>query len=334
MTDPLVSVVTPLYNSATTVGATLSGVLTQTHPRVECIVVDDGSTDGSEDICRGYGDRITHVRTPNRGSSAARNTAMELSTGEFIAFCDSDDVLLPPYLAAALDTYRAAGGGRRIVMNDALLLSTNGVAHGRRLINRSYPAPKQQRLAILQKNFVPILSVFPRALYEEIGGFDEDLDFTEDWEFWIRAVLAGWEVVYQSTPHALYRLSPNSKTTDARQPQTENDIMRTVRERYAGSLSEEEIAFLDLRATTEPPRHIDRLAGQALREGRYAEARAGYRQLALLSSTDPRVRARSEILSRVPGAAHLWRQYLRRIDARLGGRSADQTMEHVQEETP
>ncbi|QFG69774.1 glycosyltransferase family 2 protein [Ornithinimicrobium pratense] len=316
---PMVSVVVPAYNAQDTIGACLSGLLTQTYPHVEIVVIDDGSTDQTAEICRAYGPLVRYQRQENAGSAAARNAAFSLVRGDLIAFCDADDMLLPAYLDRAVAAYQDAGGGRRIVMSDALQLTSTGLAHGRRLIGPHFPR-RRQRLAILQKNFVPILSVFPRALLEDVPGFAEDLDLVEDWEFWIRAVLTGWEVIFQPEPHALYRLSPDAKSTDDRRHEAEDEIIRRVRDQYREELTPQEQEFVSLRLTTPPPRFLDLQAGEALRDGDDNHARTLYRQLATLSSEDPRVRARALLLGYVPGATRLgrWRQQM--IDRQMGGR--------------
>ena len=150
-TAPLVSVIMPAYQAEATIGASISGVLTQTYPNVELVVVDDGSTDRTEAICRSYGDLIRYERKDNGGSSAARNHGFTVARGELIALCDSDDIYMPSYLEAMVDTYRRAGAGRRIVMSDALLLTAVGVGHGRHLIGRKFPAKDRQRKAGIGK---------------------------------------------------------------------------------------------------------------------------------------------------------------------------------------
>lgn len=316
---PLVSVIMPAYNAESTIGASISGVLTQTHERVELIIVDDGSTDGTSALCRAYGDQITYVRQENAGSATARNRALSLAAGNFIAFCDSDDVLLSSYLEKALATYHAAGAGRRLVMNDALLLTSTGLSHGRRLVGGHYPR-RNQRLAILQKNFVPILSIFPREMYEEIGGFSAELRYCEDWEFWIRAIIHGWQVSFQPEPQALYRLSPNAKTALRNKRETEDAVIDVVRRAQWDKLTTEERAFLDLRLTVAPPGVLDEEARVALRAQEWKEARGKYRQLLMMSSGDTRVRARAMLMSYVPGAMWLWRQRQLSIDKQMGGR--------------
>lgn len=315
---PTVTVVMPALNAENTIGAAITGVLTQSHRAVEIIVVDDGSTDRTSALCRAFGDRIRYIRTDNEGSSAARNRGIAEATGQFIAFCDADDMLLPPYLTANLNAYAAAGGGRRIVMNDALLLTSTGLAHGRRLIGPKFPRREHQRLAMLQKNFVPILAVFPRSLLVEVPQFDTTLEYCEDWEFWIRAVLSGWEVIYQRTPHALYRWTPNAKSTHPERHEAENVIMRRVWEKFGDRLNSEEQRFMRIRLTTPPPRQLDLEGTNAVRRGDWQTARSAFATLATLSSEDRRMRVRALAIAHAPALARLWRLRLRRMDESIG----------------
>lgn len=314
------SVVMPAYNNRSTIGAAISGVLTQTYPNVELIVVDDGSTDETASIVAGYSSPVKLLRQENGGSSTARNAAMAHAQGAFIAFCDADDILLPSYLTRNLNAYGSVGGGRRIVMNEAFMLTETGLVHGRRLIRRRFPAENRQRISILEKNFVPILAVFPRRLVDDVGVFREELAFCEDWDLWVRAILAGWRVIYQGEPHALYRVSESAKSTSPLRHDAEDRIMRWVEEHYWAELTDDEREFLSLRLRSAPPRLIDLRAGEALRDRDWATARSTYRDLARLSPGDAKVRLRSKLLGYVPGLDRLWLRRLHRIDQRLGGR--------------
>jgi GT2 family glycosyltransferase len=95
---PLVSVVTPTYNRAHCLGRAIDSVLAQTHSRVEVILLDDGSTDGTRALVKArYGDdrRVRYFHQPNAGVTAARNAALKHVTGDFVAFIDSDDAWWP-----------------------------------------------------------------------------------------------------------------------------------------------------------------------------------------------------------------------------------------------
>jgi len=95
---PAVSVIIPTYNRAHMVGETIESVLQQTFQDFEVIVADDGSTDGTHQLLRTYGDRIRYLFQQNRGAAAARNRAVEEAKGRYLAFCDDDDLWCPDHL--------------------------------------------------------------------------------------------------------------------------------------------------------------------------------------------------------------------------------------------
>lgn len=103
-TEPLISVIIPVYNTEKYLRQSIDSVLVQTYSAWELILIDDGSADGSERICDEYALKDSRIRvyhTKNRGVSAARNMGLEHAAGEWIAFLDSDDLMLPN----ALETY-------------------------------------------------------------------------------------------------------------------------------------------------------------------------------------------------------------------------------------
>lgn len=100
MFAPLVSVIIPTYNRQAIIGDAVRSALAQTYPRLEIIVVDDGSNDGTDEVLRGFGDAIRVVHQKNAGPSAARNRGVACARGEIIAFLDSDDAWLPSKVAS------------------------------------------------------------------------------------------------------------------------------------------------------------------------------------------------------------------------------------------
>lgn len=322
---PLISVIMPAYNAQTYIGASITGVLAQTYPNYELVIVDDGSTDRTAKIIEAYGDcdgKLRYIRQENAGSSAARNRGMREARGELIALCDSDDVYSPRYLEAMLDTYRKAGGGRRLVMTNAMLYTDTGVSHGRELIGRAFPPHARQRAAILQQNFVPYLTLFPRAMAEELDGFDEDVIYDEDWDFYLRAIIAGWEVEYQRVPLVEYRWTAGSKTTDT---EATDAAAAQILQRAATlpGLLPQEREYLAKVSDGTHPRQLDLRANQALREGKYEEARRLYGEVVALDPVNREQKLRAKVLASVPGAARLWRYRLRRVDTALGRAEGD-----------
>jgi GT2 family glycosyltransferase len=92
----------PCFNAERWVAAAIQSALDQTHPDIEVIVVDDGSTDGSLEIIKSFGDRIRWETGPNQGGNVTRNRLLELSTGEWLQYLDADDYLLPAKVSTQL----------------------------------------------------------------------------------------------------------------------------------------------------------------------------------------------------------------------------------------
>ena len=125
--EPLISVIVPAYNAEAFLDQCLESIVAQSYRRLEIIVVDDGSTDGSGEMCDRWAEsdeRIRVIHQPNGGHSAARNAALDAMTGDLVAMVDSDDVLHPEFVAILLDVLNQtdadiAIGGYTPFSNDA-----------------------------------------------------------------------------------------------------------------------------------------------------------------------------------------------------------------------
>lgn len=205
MTNPTISVVMAAKDYARFIREAIDSVLAQTVADWELIVIDDGSSDGTEAVVRPYlmDRRIQYARSDRLGQSRAKNLGLHLSSGEFVAFLDADDAWLPTKLERQLALFRA---------NPAL-----GVCFsGRRIIdeagNEHQPAPPptpDQRgdvlTAVFRKNFVCFSSVMVRrAVFDHVGGFDPELDLAIDYDLWLR-VAAHHPFDFVPAPLVLYR---------------------------------------------------------------------------------------------------------------------------------
>ena len=106
MEDKCVSIILPVYNAVNYIEKTITSVLNQTYKNFELIIVDDGATDGTSEICRNYAQkdyRISYYKQNNFGTAVARNRGIELAKGEYIAFLDHDDEYLPHFLEELLE---------------------------------------------------------------------------------------------------------------------------------------------------------------------------------------------------------------------------------------
>jgi glycosyltransferase involved in cell wall biosynthesis len=187
---PRVSVIVPAFNAGRTIDAALQSAFAQTYDNFEVIVVDDGSSDDTVERALAWGDRVTLHQQPNGGPAAARNRAMRHARGELIAFLDADDLWLPVKLerqVAYYDQYPQTG----LLHSDALTTSAT-VSHLLEGFERTGgpTRPPGNRFCELYHChfFVKTLTVMvPRAVIDDVGGFDERREFhVEDWDLWLR----------------------------------------------------------------------------------------------------------------------------------------------------
>ena len=208
----------PAYNVEPYVEAAVASVLRQTFHDFELIIVDDGSTDGTHAAAAraaARDPRITLLQQKNRGLSAARNTALRHSSAPVVALLDSDDLWAPAFLERQLAVLHSREG-IAIVTGNAWNLG--GRWDGKPA--RPYPdaRPQPDLTAMLADELsVFVMSIFRREVYETIGGFDETLPTNEDYDFWLRAALAGFTFARNDEPLAFYRRREDSlSSSDAR----------------------------------------------------------------------------------------------------------------------
>jgi glycosyltransferase involved in cell wall biosynthesis len=213
---PRFSVVLPAFNAARTLASALRSVLAQTQRDFELIVVDDGSTDATPQVVREIEDpRIRLVNQPNRGLPAARNAGIRAARGALVAFLDADDLWLPHYLdrmGDALGSHHSAG----MAYCDAWVFQ-DGTGRVRRstLFDRHRRAgplpsdPAEFLVLHLRDNFFYVGTTVRARVFQQVGGFREDMTSLEGNEMWLRIEAGGFPVVEVPEPLALYRASSN-----------------------------------------------------------------------------------------------------------------------------
>jgi GT2 family glycosyltransferase len=203
-----ISVIIPNYNRASLIGETLENLLRQTHPPDELIVVDDGSTDDSVSIIKGFGDRVKLLCQPNSGPGVARNLALEHSTGEFVQFFDSDDLCTLNKLEVQATALERTGAD--FAYGPWLKARLEG---GRAIYSEP---PLQQRglpesaslLSWYLRGWVIVFQscMFRRSLLDSVGRYRADLMPSEDSEFLFRLLKAGARGVHVPEAVVLYRV--------------------------------------------------------------------------------------------------------------------------------
>jgi glycosyltransferase involved in cell wall biosynthesis len=206
---PTFSIVIPAYQAAETIGDSISSALAQVHPPHEIIVVDDGSTDDLEAALASFGDRLTVIHKQNGGAASARNTGASAATGEYLALLDADDTYHPRRLESLADLARTRPDLDLVTTDSRFVVGGRAVGS----FNAENPFPvENQRAAILQSCFVGGWPATRLARLREIGGFDETLRISHDWDCALRLILDGSQAGLVDEPYYDYRLHPGSLT--------------------------------------------------------------------------------------------------------------------------
>ena len=215
-----VSILIPAYNAERWIAGTIESALAQTWIAKEIIVVDDGSTDRTPAIARGFDDRgVRVISQVNRGAAAARNAALRAAQGSYIQFLDADDLLHPRKLEAQL---RDAEDGRR---SRVLLTCRWGRFFVRPEQARFAPDPLWQDLAPADWIFTKFTDncfMFPaswlvsRQLVDAAGPWNEDLSLDDDGEYMCRLVAASQQVRFVADAECYYRIGNSGSLSSQR----------------------------------------------------------------------------------------------------------------------
>jgi glycosyltransferase involved in cell wall biosynthesis len=224
-----VSAVIPVHNGETYVAAAIRSTLSQSRPPTECLIIDDGSTDGTADVVRQFGDEVAYVHQPQRGVSIARNRGAELARGELVAFLDHDDVWLPSKLelqVAALNEQRAT-----MALSAVDMIDGNGAVLGtKRLRARDDLLTGMLMFDGTETVSCSSTGVVRRAEFLAAGGFDPALSMSADWDLLLRTVLGG-RVAYVDEPLVLYRVHETNMSRDV--GLMERDMSRAFAKAFA-----------------------------------------------------------------------------------------------------
>ena len=204
---PLVSIVTPSYNHARFLEATIQSVLAQDYPKIEYIVIDGGSQDGTVELLRKYDDQLAYwVSEPDNGQTDAINKGFARATGEIMAWLNSDDTYEPGVVAEAvafLQDHPEVG----LVYGNANFIDEKGHVIGR------FPAAQTNHQR-LRRGYVHIpqqTTFWRKSLWDQIGPLDPALYFAMDYDLWVRLSKIS-ELRYHPRTWANFRLHGDSKT--------------------------------------------------------------------------------------------------------------------------
>lgn len=224
---PLVSIITPVLNRVEMIGHCLTSVAKQTYPRVEHIVVDGGSTDGTLDVIRSFerSHPIRWISGPDDGMYDAINKGLNLASGDVLAYVNSDDLYFPWSLEVAARSLSQEGD---VVYGDLAVIRERRA--GRRFFIQYYPSFDRTHFTYEAALGQP--SVFwTRSVIDRIGLFDASYELIGDCEYWLRAARSGMTLRHVNEVLAVQ--VEHGDTLRTRFPERLEREWRTLRSSYA-----------------------------------------------------------------------------------------------------
>lgn len=231
---PKISIVTPNYNSGAFLGTTLRSVLDQQYPSLEYLVQDGGSTDESVSVLKQFETQLSGwISQPDNGQSHALNLGMQQTSGEILAYLNSDDLLLPGTLAYVADFF-ANHPEIDVVYGHRVLIDQDGHDIGRWIL----PPHDDQVLSFI--NSIPQETMFwRRSIWEKVGAaFDETLHFAMDWDLILRFRSVGARFARLPRFLGAFRIHEDQKTMNHLNTIGEREIQR-LRHRSLGYIPDD-----------------------------------------------------------------------------------------------
>lgn len=206
--QPLVSIIVPCYNQGAYLAEALDSVLAQTYTNWECIVVNDGSIDNSEEVAQLYvakDKRFHYIAQVNQGVSVARNTAIQHSSGKYILPLDGDDLLRPKYVEKAVNYLEQNPEIKLFYSQVERIGAETGVWN---LVDYDYET-------MVWKNIIVCTAMYRRADYDKTHGYNPNMrKGLEDWDFWLSFLSPEDKVYRDEEVLFVYRIKQSSRNAD------------------------------------------------------------------------------------------------------------------------
>ncbi|EON77050.1 glycosyltransferase [Lunatimonas lonarensis] len=203
--QPLVSIITPVYNQELFLPETVQSVLAVRYPNLEWIMVDDGSVDQSPQIAQQLAESYPWVRffrQPNAGPAAARNMAIRQASGTYILPLDADDLISPDYISKAVGILEQRSDVKVVYCEAEKFGAKSGL----------WKLKPFSRKELAKGNMIFVSAMYRRKDWELTGGYAEEMTWGfEDWEFWISMLKNEGEVVKLPIKGFFYRIRPGSR---------------------------------------------------------------------------------------------------------------------------
>jgi len=229
LSDPLVSVIMPAYNSADYIGQAIESVLIQNYPKFELLIVDDGSTDNTREVILQYKDeRIKYFYKENGGPSSARNHAIKQAKGQYIMPLDADDMMVPNFIISHLKEFEK-NPEADLVYSDVLLIDE--VGNPIKVMNKPEYQDRRHLIRDLFRRGHPIVPFrlgLRRSVFDKIGLYDETLMIAEDYDMMRRFVKAGLKAHHLSEVLHIRRMRSDniSRTVNVHKAKNHFDVVK------------------------------------------------------------------------------------------------------------
>jgi glycosyltransferase involved in cell wall biosynthesis len=244
MKKPDVSIVVTCYNYEKYVEACLNSIKDQTCSNYEVIIVNDGSTDNSEDVILKYlnDKRFKYVRQDNAGQTKAKNRGIEEATSDLIAFLDADDIWSRDKLEKQLPLFKDVSVG--VVYSNSIFIDNDGNILNNQVKTKDIkPRRGDVTRHLLIDNFVPFSSsIVRRVCLKEFGGFNESLSMGIDWDLWLR-ISTRYRFDYCDKGLLFYRVGHSGQMSKNLQKRVEcsDIILKDFINKYSYSLKDIDI---------------------------------------------------------------------------------------------
>lgn len=266
---PLVSIVLPTWNRAHLLRCAITRILQQTYPYFELIIVNDGSTDDTREIVEKIKKetndpriRSIHLET-HQGGAQARNAAISVAAGKYIASQDDDDEWHPTYLERQVNNLERLSDQYGMSYVSYWRVLPNGK---KVLMPPKNFRPKKGNLwggDIMYKNYFPFQAgMIRKSILKKLGGVCEEINSLYDWEMWLR-IAKEYKIAHIDEPLFIWHYTPNSNSSDPKKIQWQIDARNYILKKFGDDISR--FGYFS--------HHMSRLADLYIRAGNPREAR-------------------------------------------------------------
>jgi len=251
MKNPKVSIIIPVYNGANYLAEAIDSVLAQTYDNIEIIVVNDGSTDNTEEIIKRYKDKIRYYKKENGGVATALNLAIEKAEGEYISWLSHDDIYYPDKIESQISYLHDQNISRAIIFGDVMLISSSGdKIADKRMSERCIKSLKCLLAIDIKDTLNGCTMLFPKEIFDEFGKFNVDLKYTQDYSMWFNLLKNDVPFIYLDKPLIFSRQhddqggrsNPVEATSES--DQLHSDLIKQISDDEIDNYCERSLQFL------------------------------------------------------------------------------------------